>query len=141
MVRSVKIGVMEVGEELARRGHEVTVISPHKYKEVPPGVREIVHQSGFEALTTATTEDMLSNENAGLPFVKVEGLFVTVQQNNYDYRLSMLVLMEREVPCCILMSSPSSRKRRCMLSSLCQCLPMRSAATLLTRRTPLLSLS
>ena len=74
MSRSVKIGVMEAGEELARRGHEVTVISPHKYKEVPPGVREIVHESGFEALTTATTEDMLSNENTGLPFVKVDGL-------------------------------------------------------------------
>ena len=25
---------MEVGEELARRGHQVTVISPHKYKKV-----------------------------------------------------------------------------------------------------------
>ena len=140
MVRSVKIGVMEVGEELARRGHEVTVISPHKYKEVPPGVREIVHESGFEALTTATTEDMLSNENAGLPFVKV-GPLSHFQQTNYDHRLSMLVLMQREVPCCILMSSSSSRMRRWMLSSLCQCLPMRSAATSLTRRTPLLSLS
>ena len=72
ILRSVKIGVMEVGEELARRGHQVTVISPHKYKEVPPGVREIVHESGFDALTTATTEEMLSNENAGLPFVKVK---------------------------------------------------------------------
>ena len=65
---------MEVGEELARRGHEVTVISPHRYKAVPPGIREIVHDSGFDALTTATTEDMLFNENAGLPFVKVKCL-------------------------------------------------------------------
>ena len=80
MVRSVKIGVMGVGEELARRGHEVTVISPHKYKEVPSGVREIVHESGFEALTTATTEDMLSNENAGLPFVKVGPFFVSFSE-------------------------------------------------------------
>ena len=63
--------MMEVGEELARRGHEVTVISPHKYKSVPRGVREIVHESDFEALTTATTEEMLANENSQLPFVKV----------------------------------------------------------------------
>ena len=90
LIRSVKIGVMEVGEELARRGHAVTVISPHRYKAVPPGVREIVHESGFEALTTATTEDMLSNENAGLPFVKVKCLpFLTVYITSImitDYR-------------------------------------------------------
>ena len=75
---------MEVGEELARRGHEVTVISPHKYKTVPPGVREIVHESGFEALTTATTEDMLSNENAGLPFVKVKFKNNSIKNNSMD---------------------------------------------------------
>ena len=88
LVRSVKIGVMEVGEELARRGHEVTVISPHKYKAVPPGVREIVHESGFEALTTATTEDMLSNENAGLPFVKVKFIMDFLDNENHDLAIA-----------------------------------------------------
>ena len=41
---------MEVGEELGRRGHEVSVVSPHKYKTVPPGVRDIVIQSDFDKL-------------------------------------------------------------------------------------------
>ena len=34
-LRSIKLGLMEVGEELTRRGHEVTVVSPHRYKKGP----------------------------------------------------------------------------------------------------------
>ena len=60
--RSVKIGVMEVGEELARRGHEVTVISPHPYKKVPPGVTEItIKNELFDTFLKKTSDDVLSN--------------------------------------------------------------------------------
>ena len=72
--RSVKIGVMEVGEELARRGHEVTVVSPHKYKSVPPGVRDVVFHSEFEKITTELTELFLRDPSAGLPFNQVSFL-------------------------------------------------------------------
>ena len=47
---------MEVGEELGRRGHEVSVVSPHKYKTVPPGVRDVVFHSEFEKITTELTD-------------------------------------------------------------------------------------
>ena len=53
--------MMEAGEELARRGHEVTVISPHRYKAVPPGVTEIALASPeFDKFTTSVS-DTLSN--------------------------------------------------------------------------------
>ena len=77
MSRSVKIGVMEAGEELARRGHEVTVISPHKYKKVPPGVREIaLVNSGFDKFTAAVS-DMLSNPDKEMPVFEVIMMTVT----------------------------------------------------------------
>ena len=65
---------MEVGEELARRGHEVIVVSPHKYKTVPPGVRDVVFHSDFETMTTEMTESLLKDPSAGLPFNKVSSL-------------------------------------------------------------------
>ena len=77
MSRSVKIGVMEAGEELARRGHEVTVISPHKYKKVPPGVREIALVSSDFDKFTATVSDMLSNPDKEMPVFEVIMMTVT----------------------------------------------------------------
>ena len=78
---------MEVGEELARRGHQVTVISPHKYKKVkimmmmmlmmmmmmkvPPGVRDVVFESRFEAVTTQVSEEMMASPDTPFPFSKV----------------------------------------------------------------------
>ena len=65
--RSVKIGLMEVGEGLARRGHEVTVVSPHKYKKVPDGVTEIIVESEtFERFSQSFAEDILTNPDAGM---------------------------------------------------------------------------
>ena len=68
--KSVKIGVMEVGYELARRGHQVTLISPHNSKKQVQRVTEIVIESVFEELQDKVTEDMLVNngaDNVGLP--------------------------------------------------------------------------
>ena len=65
--KSVKIGLMEVGEGLAKRGHEVTVVSPHKYKRVPDGVMEIIVESEvFERFTQSFTEDILTNPDPGM---------------------------------------------------------------------------
>ena len=67
MFRSVKIGLMGVGEELGRRGHEVTVVSPHSYKKVPPGVTDIVIQSDFLTLASRMTDEMLTADSPPLP--------------------------------------------------------------------------
>ena len=70
--RSHKIGLMEVGEELGRRGHQVTVVSPQRYKKVPPNVTDIVIQSEFEALSKRMTNDLLTNDDRpSTPFVEV----------------------------------------------------------------------
>ena len=70
VVRSVKIGLMGVGEELGRRGHQVTVVSPHSYKKVPPNVTDIVIESDFVTLATKMTDEMLTAESPPLPPIK-----------------------------------------------------------------------
>ena len=62
---------MEVGEELARRGHQVTVVSPHQYKKVPPGISDIVIPSEFDQFTTELTLEFLTNPNTQLPMAGV----------------------------------------------------------------------
>ena len=64
---------MEVGEELARRGHHVTVISPHPYKHVPPGVTEItISSAAYDAFQNGVSDDVLTNPNAAsLPVAEV----------------------------------------------------------------------
>ena len=63
----MKIGLMGVGEELGRRGHQVTVVSPHSYKKVPPGVTDIVIQSDFLTLASRMTDEMLTADSPPLP--------------------------------------------------------------------------
>ena len=65
---------MEVGEELARRGHQVTVVSPHKYKKVPQGISDIVIPSEFDHYTTEVTLEFLTNPNTQLPLSGVSHL-------------------------------------------------------------------
>ena len=65
--------MMEVGEELARRGHEVTVISPHWYKAVPPGVTEVALASPEFDKFTSSVSDTLSNPDKEMPVFEVMG--------------------------------------------------------------------
>ena len=76
--RSHKIGLMEVGEELGRRGHQVTVVSPQRYKTVPPNVTDIVIDSEFEALSNRMTTDLVANDKPSSP------PFLEVRQNSDD---------------------------------------------------------
>ena len=70
--RSHKIGLMEVGEELGRRGHQVTVVSPQRYKAVPPNITDIVIDSEFEALSNRMTTDLVANDKpVSPPFLEV----------------------------------------------------------------------
>ena len=70
--RSHKIGLMEVGEELGRRGHQVTVVSPQRYKTVPPNVTDIVIESEFEALSNKMTTELVANDKpSSPPFLEV----------------------------------------------------------------------
>ena len=67
---------MEVGEELARRGHQVTVVSPHQYKKVPQGISDIVIPSEFDQYTTEVTLEFLNNPNTQLPISGVSHFFL-----------------------------------------------------------------
>ena len=68
---------MEVGEELGRRGHQVTVVSPQRYKTVPPNVTDIVIDSEFEALSNRMTTDLVANDKPSSP------PFFEVKQNSH----------------------------------------------------------
>ena len=66
--------MMEVGEELARRGHQVTVVSPQRYDTVPPNVTDIVIQTEFEALSSRMTNEVLAKDKPSVPpFIEVSG--------------------------------------------------------------------
>ena len=55
--KSVKIGVMEVANELARRGHQITVVTPYKTKSPVAGVREILVESNVQEIFDAITDE------------------------------------------------------------------------------------
>merc|ERR1711936_1317380 len=85
--KSVKIGLMAVGEELGRRGHQVTVVSPHAYKKVPPNVTDIVIKSNFLELATRMTDEMLTAEKPPLPPIN-EMIDLPVLGNEAGYYLA-----------------------------------------------------
>ena len=70
---------MEVGEELARRGHRVTVVSPHKYKEVPPGVTDVVVPSDFDKYTSELTVEILTNPDVPPPVIEVSCFYLLIR--------------------------------------------------------------
>ena len=74
---------MTVGEELARRGHQVTVVSPHPYKTVPPGVTDIVIESEFDRATAKLTEELLVSPNVGLPWNSMALMSIDSNRNAY----------------------------------------------------------
>ena len=82
--RSHKIGLMEVGEELGRRGHQVTVVSPQRYKAVPPNVTDIVIESEFEALSSRMTTELVANDKPSTP------PFLEVTKLNRDTEILLL---------------------------------------------------
>ena len=80
--KSVKIGVMEVGYELASRGHEVTVVSPFNNKKEVEGITEIVIQSEYEEFSARATEDMLeSRDNTGVPVSAIVEISIVNNKN------------------------------------------------------------
>merc|ERR1719369_604807 len=79
--KSVKIGVMEVGYELARRGHDVTVVSPFKNKKEVAGVTEIVIQSSFEEISDKLTEDALLKDGIEMSLSTV--VDVSIENNEH----------------------------------------------------------
>jgi len=95
--RSAKIGVMEVGEELGRRGHEVSVVSPHKYKTVPPGVRDIVIQSDFDKVTTELTENFLNNPDVAIPWNQMIDLSVDSARTGFESEEVQNIIKNEEI--------------------------------------------
>ena len=79
--KSVKIGVMEAGNELARRGHEVTVVSPFKSKKVVPGVTEIVIESLFEEISDKITEEALVKDGSEMALSTVVDVSIVNNKN------------------------------------------------------------
>jgi len=79
--KSVKIGVMEVGYELAQRGHQVTVVSPFKSKKEVSGVTEIVVESTFEEISEKLTEDALLRDGIEMSLSTV--VDVSIENNEH----------------------------------------------------------
>ena len=70
---------MEVGEKLAKRGHNVTVVSPHKYHKVPPGITEIVLKNeDYEKFMQKASDDVLDKPGSQIPIGQVIIIAVTI---------------------------------------------------------------
>ena len=72
--KSIKVGMMDIGYELANRGHEVTILSPFIPNKNVKGVTEIVIESDFVKITDSITQELLSHEGAQVPvgeFIKL----------------------------------------------------------------------
>ena len=82
--KSVKIGVMEVGYELARRGHEVTVVSPFKNKKEISGVTEIVIESLFEEISDKITEDALVKDGVEMALSTTVDVSIVNNKNAFN---------------------------------------------------------
>eukprot|EP00092_Neocalanus_flemingeri_P022606 GFUD01024519.1.p1 GENE.GFUD01024519.1~~GFUD01024519.1.p1 ORF type:complete len:510 (+),score=97.85 GFUD01024519.1:201-1730(+) len=79
--KSVKIGVMEVGYELAKRGHEVTVVSPFKSKKEVSGVTDIAIESVFEEMSDKLTEDALLKDGIEMSLSTVVDVSIVNNKN------------------------------------------------------------
>ena len=67
--KSMKIGVMDMVEELAVRGHHITIVSAYDSKKKVPGIKDIVIKSDFEALVqTALGKILKSEKGADVPW-------------------------------------------------------------------------
>ena len=85
MSRSVKIGFMDVGQELARRGHEVTVVTPFKSQTEVAGVREILVDSNFHEVTDAITEEEFVKGNTFVMPIDIQ-IDVSIEDNRNALR-------------------------------------------------------
>ena len=78
--KSMKIGVMACGEELARRGHQVTVVSAWPGGAVQSGITDINIPSEWPKLEQQITEDLLVG-GRGLASPMQRGLEVSITDN------------------------------------------------------------
>ena len=62
--RSIKLGFMPMARELARRGHNVTMVCPHKDKKSIPGITEIIHSSPFDEISSQVSDNVLLEQGS-----------------------------------------------------------------------------
>jgi hypothetical protein len=63
------------------RGHEITIVSPHKEKEPIPGVTEIINESQSEQLAVALSTALLSESAESSDFPVAKLVQITIEDN------------------------------------------------------------
>merc|ERR1719495_1715573 len=53
-----------MARELARRGHNVTMVCPHKDKKSIPGITEIIHSSPFDEISSQVSDNVLLEQGS-----------------------------------------------------------------------------
>jgi len=71
-----------MAKELAARGHNVTIVSPHPEKNRIPGLREIIHPSPFEDFSDAVSKAVLQEDSVGSRDIPIKKAFeITIESN------------------------------------------------------------
>ena len=76
---------MEVANELARRGHQITVVTPYKTKSPVAGVREILVESNVQEIFDAITDEEFVKGRTFLMPVGVQ-IDVSIEDNRNAIR-------------------------------------------------------
>ena len=105
MSKSVKIGFMDVGHELAKRGHEVTVVTPFKSQTEVAGVREILVDSNFHEVTDAITEEEFVKGNTFVMPIDIQ-IDVSIEDNRNALRSRVVQEMFEAEKIDVLMTLP-----------------------------------
>ena len=81
--KSMKIGIMELSQELGARGHTVTVVSAYGSKAGMAGVRDIVIASTFQGLVQEAIGEVLVRKGADVPWLAM------IEQTIVDSRAAL----------------------------------------------------
>jgi len=78
----VKISFMPMARELAKRGHNVTIVSPHKDKKATPGITDLVHENIFGDMFQKMSSSFLKEDSKGMQDAPLhEMMFATINSN------------------------------------------------------------
>jgi len=71
--KSVKIGFIDIIEELGEKGHDITIVSGYKSKKALINVKEIYHESNFTEVTEDFTSHILDGKG-NVPLTSISNI-------------------------------------------------------------------
>jgi len=106
--KSIKLGFMPMAKELAHRGHQITIVCPHKEKKAIPGITEIIHASPFDDLSNEVTNIVLreNGTEADLPVWSIIEATITANREALSHPDLQTILSDDSIKVDVVMAIP-----------------------------------